>query len=71
MRSVTIFSNILISSEDKFTKIYTGNSDKIYDSIQDYFNYMPHEKEELEVVYFTGSDWRDNIQGYNPSARII
>ena len=32
---------------------------------------MPHEKAELEVVYFTGSDFVANIQGYNPDAGIV
>ena len=32
---------------------------------------MPHEKAELEFVYFTGSDMGANIQGYNPDAGMI
>ena len=32
---------------------------------------MPHEKAELEFVYFTGSDMGANIQGYNPDAGML
>ena len=32
---------------------------------------MPHEKGEMEVVYFTGSDFGGKIQGYNPDAGIV
>ena len=32
---------------------------------------MPHEKAELEFVYFTGSDMGANIQGNNPDAGMI
>ena len=32
---------------------------------------MPHEKAEVEVVYFSGSDFGGNIQGYNPDTGII
>ena len=32
---------------------------------------MPHEKAELEFVYFTGSDMGANIQGYNPDTGML
>ena len=32
---------------------------------------IPHEKAELEFIYFTGSDMGANIQGYNPDAVIV
>ena len=32
---------------------------------------MPHEKAEVEVVYFSGSDYNDNIIGFNMNPEIV
>ena len=41
VKSSSIFQNIMIVNEEKITKIYTGNSNRIADSLQDYFDYLP------------------------------
>ena len=50
VKSSAIFQNIMIVNEEKITKIYTGNSNRIADSLQDYHEYLPEPEDESRCI---------------------